>query len=541
MKNKINIKILILSIIFSLLTIIGESYKKINSINYISNHIFRSISLFVIYTILIYLFIYVICKLFKKISIKKDSKVLEYIFDKHIILVPIFILLCWLPFIIIKYPGSPGWDFYYMMRETYIRVVTRHFPFLYIYFCRLFTDFGIRINNVEMGLFLLTLVHTFTMLYSFFLCFKYMRKWNINYKYRLFVLLFFGLNPLFLNYSNTIYHDVLYSSFMLIYMLLLTDILIVKKIDIKLLIKISIISLLIIITRKNGIYVIIPISIILLIKYIKGIKKKIILILPIILYFLVQISISIYQFETSKSYLSTSWGEILSIPIQNISRYSRDYHKDITNKEKQELDEVLEYDKAGISYYPKNADDVKNSAFIYNPNFDELVNFLKIWFKLFIRHPGCYIESFINNTYQLYYPFENTTYLFTYVLDNIKDKDIELGFKLEENSYERKNIINSFNTSIENIPFIKYIDDPGIYCWLFIILLFFLRKKKNILPLIPNIMTFIITLVGPTIDYNSRYAFPIIFSIFVLYAFYSTNLIKDEGKNKSKSYNINRR
>ena len=64
-------------------------------------------------------------------------------------------------------------------------------------------------NNANIGLFLLTILHAMVMAVSFSSIFNYLKKWNISYKIRIFILLFYAIMPLFGNYATTIYHDIL--------------------------------------------------------------------------------------------------------------------------------------------------------------------------------------------------------------------------------------------------------------------------------------------------------------------------------------------
>lgn len=514
--NKTNI---LLSILFSLFTIIGESYKLMDSWDYILHNPVRTIGLFLLYIIIYYVILLFLDKILNKVAIKKKgSKITQLIFDKKPFLFPfLFILLFWLPFIIIKYPGTPGWDFYHFLNNYYMfdEGLTNHFPIVYVFTCVYFIKFGIWIHNVNMGLFLLTIFHMLFMLISFSITFYYLKKWSINYKYRWFLLLFFSLNPLFANYSTTLYHDIISSSLLLIYTLILTDF-ILETVNTKKLLIFSVISLLICLSKKNGIYIITPINIYIIFKYIKNTTnfkmfKIFLLLVPTIIFLVI-------HYISSHWYYSKGVLEAISIPIQNIARYSRDYHDDISNKDLENINGLLDYNLAGKLYNPTLVDTARNEAGNYFYTTDQVINFLKSWIHLFFKHPTCYIQSFINNTYQLYYPFEKTTYLFFEVKEESNYRTI-IDFENPKKFINIKNTLKQKTNEFQNIPIIGCIDDPGIYIWL-LIYLFTKIKKKNKLPVIPSIFIFLMCLTGPTIDYNSRYTFPIIFSVFPLLAFY---------------------
>jgi hypothetical protein len=519
-----------LAILFSIITIVGESYKKIDSWDLIFNHIVRSILLFFIYILVFYFVILLLEKIVINLKAKNmtKNKITYSIFEKHPFLYP-FIILClfYLPYLIIKYPGTPGWDFYHFMNNYYQfdQTLTQHFPLLYVFTCVYFIKFGLFLNHPNIGLFLLTCFHALCLITSFALTFYYLKKWNIHYKFRWFLLFFYGLNPLFGNYATTIYHDIAYSSFMLVYILLLTDFLFDRKsITKKKIMILSILSFLICCTRKNGIFIVLPTNLIILFKYSKPYLTKMIrifMILPIILFLITEVLFSL-------KYVKTSYLEAMSIPIQTISRYSRDYHNDATFEEQVNITQVLNYEWIAQLYNPTLADPARNKGGNYFATKEELANFFKTWFTLFFRHPDAYIQAVINNTYQLYYPFEKTTYLFFKVKEE-SNYDTIINFTEPTILKTPKKILENITQTYENIPLIRYIDDPGYYSWiLFFILLLVKKYKSKLLPLIPLIMTFLCCIAGPTIDYNSRYAFPIIFSILPLFAFYSSYICQKQ-------------
>lgn len=503
-----------LSCFFAFLTLLGYSYKMIDSWDLILATPIKNIFLFVIYTFVYLIVILFLEKIFYKIGINKNEN--SKIFDKHPLLIPMLILfLCWLPWLIIKYPGSPGWDFYYMLNyfhglETGL---TQHFPLCYVFMCGFMIKIFEFLGNANLGLYILSLLHGFSMMLSFSLIFVYLKKWNIHYKYRIFLILFFCINPIFCNYALTIYHDVIYSSFFVVYVLLLTDIVVEKNLSKKKLIGMSLLALCICLTRKNGIYVVIPTQLFVFLKY-KLVRPKILLLLPILLFYTSEYVFSLYYYKTSVL-------EALTIPIQTVARYAKEYPNDITEEEKEKVNQFINYDRAGILYNPTLVDDVRNNTGNYRLTNEDLKRFFPVWVKLFFRHPTVYLEAVINITYQLYYPFEKTTYLFFDLMDN---KNYYSIVKFSEVSFLQpaKNILKNIAKTYEKIPIVKYFDDPGFYIWLFFLLLVLLYKNKlEVLPIIPLFMTFLCCLAGPAIDYHGRYVFPILFTLFYLYAFYS--------------------
>ena len=104
--------ILILSLLFTLFVIIGNSFLICNSFKYITKNIFINIILFIIILILFYIIInYLFNKLdnkklvkLKKLDFFKKTKIYE-IFKNHPFITSfIIIIICWIPYIISFYP-----------------------------------------------------------------------------------------------------------------------------------------------------------------------------------------------------------------------------------------------------------------------------------------------------------------------------------------------------------------------------------------------------------------------------------------------------
>lgn len=481
---KKNLKYIILSLVYSFFTILGFCYKNNNTLERVNNPLILIIS-FIFFSSIYFLFMIHIKKFIDKINIK-NTKVSNFIFDRHSFICPLLIILIsWLPFVIAKFPADPGWDFYEIASRG---LKTSHFPYAYSFICTtLYKNF----NNI--GLFLLSLIHLIPMLISFSLVFVYLKKWNTNYIYRYLILIFYSFNILFGSYSMVLYSDIIFSSLLLIYTLIIIDYIDNKKINILLFL---FIILSICLFKKNGFYIILVPTIFISIRF----KKLLYKILPVI------ILLSCFTFNSyMKNHHKSSSMLELSIPIQQIARYSKEYHDDITEKDINNINRIVDYNILNKTYNPINVDDAINeSRTNYNYSKEDRKYFIKSYFNLFKKHPKVYIQAFINNTYNLYYPYQNSTPLIF-------------------NNY--KTYIKNYVNIINEIPLIQYLDEPAFYIWILIFLVIVVLKNKlNILPIIPLVIVFITCLFGPAIYLYTRYALSIIFTIFPLCCYYKKKL-----------------
>lgn len=151
--------------------------------------------------------------------------------------------------------------------------------------------------------------------------------------------------------------------------------------------------------RNNGIYIVVCILpfVILLGKYYR--KQCALLFLVIIAgYFLLQKAL-LYGLNATEG----SAEEALSVPIQQLTRVYYEHGENAFEEE--ELDLIYE----GISaqelgaYNPFLSDNIKN-VFDYRIVQDNKKDFLFLWLKKGMQYPGEYINAFLDNTYQAWYP-----------------------------------------------------------------------------------------------------------------------------------------
>ena len=69
--------------------------------------------------------------------------------------------------------------------------------------------------------------------------------------------------------------------------------------------------------------------------------------------------------------------EIVTIPIQTLARYSRDYNEDISIEEKMDVNGFINYDLAGELYNPVLVDPARNNAGNYFSTNEEKIKFFK--------------------------------------------------------------------------------------------------------------------------------------------------------------------
>ena len=284
--------------------------------------------------------------------------------------------------------------------------------------------------------------------------------------------------------------------------------------------------------RNNGKYVIYPMVLLLLILFFIQYKKTgvlrraaLCLLLPVLAANLIQSGL-MRRYDIEKG----SIREALSMPIQQTARYVLERGDEVTEEERAAIAAVLDYDNMAQDYYPMESDPVKDA---FNPEATtaDVLNYLKTWVRMGLKHPMVYVKATVNQNYPLVYPFSECNALTNstlnrhhlYAAETIGIHDVELAPRLN-------NIRDEFNQDLFYLPF------AGLVCSIpvHVLVLMFLccyalsrRRWRFFIPALPLLLSVGIVLLAPGIAGTPRYAYPIVFSLPVVMAYYYS-LVKKE-------------
>lgn len=161
--------------------------------------------------------------------------------------------------------------------------------------------------------------------------------------------------------------------------------------------------------RKNGMYIYVPVICLLLIKLVKNCINKesekvhwkkvrtviICLILPLALAKGISGFIEYYYHVEQDSPK-----EMFSLPFQQTARYVRDYGTEVTEDEKQAIEKVLDYNSLAEIYSEVTADPVKTTY--HAQNTKELMDYFTVWFRLVFK-ASCLLYRIILESKLLYF------------------------------------------------------------------------------------------------------------------------------------------
>lgn len=518
----------ILSIIFTVLMILGYSYDT----NYTPDLVFNS-NIHILVTLVKFIGFYFlfknllnsIYKYFKDGKFKEKTNKLTTMFSKHPYLFSFIVLfIVYGIYLIIFYPGVINYDNANQIKEV-LGMHTRYLdsivvindnitltnfnPILHTLLLGNLFKLGVNIGNVNFGLFLYTFLQMIVVVAVLSYSLKFLYKEGVKSKYLLLILLAYIIIPYFLLYAITCVKDTLFTMFVLLYIIKLYQFI---KYDFKFkdYVLFMITILLVILFRNNGIYLILlSLPFTLIIK--KGIRKQIVLMCVLVIGF----NYGYGQVLSVLEIPNTSIREMLSIPFQQTARYVKYHESDVTEEQKKAIDTILTYDTLGSRYNPILSDKVKNEYNKYATD-EELMDYFKAWFEMFWNHPMTYVNATVSNVYGYFYP---ATYRW-YVYNTLNEKLPEAGFDYHfiDSLEPLRGFIQGYSEVFKYVPVVQLSVNCGFYTWsyLFLMVVLILQKKQRyIILLAPAFSLVLMNVAGPANTYF-RYVLPYAVSLFTI-------------------------
>ena len=525
----------ILSLLFSLFTTIGNSFLIYDSFKLLYKNIILGFLNLILFILLFIMFRYLISHLFNYFDKNNDHSLsknkFSIFFDNHPFITSfIIILICWLPYFILFYPGILSPDPSFQIKQffgipnkysSYVvllddaQIITNHHPVLHTLLLGGCLKLGHYFNNDNLGLFIYIIIQSIVFISTLAYTIKFLKDINIDSKYRFISLLIYALVPVFPMYTVTFVKDVFFACYIIIFISFLYK-MIINKFTVKDLICLLIIATLITISRNNGIYVILLTLIPLLFIKVRSKMPIICVLLGSICLFYTYDKLILPSFKITP----TSVREALSIPFQQTARTVKYNEKVISKKDKKVIDQVLDYDTLSFRYNSGLSDPVKNSYNRYATKND-LKEYLIVWFKEGIKSPLTYIEATISNTYGYYYPLKTNWYVY-YKEDKRINED---GFNYHYNKLKKpRKVLTLFAQGFPYIPGVGLLVNIGINVWILMIMIGYLIMKKrikNALYLMPSIVLFLVCLASPANCYF-RYALPFVFALPLNYGIFKS-------------------
>lgn len=465
----------------------------------------------------------------------------------------IILVIAFIPYFVISYPSIFMGDTRTQIRQAFSELkiamgymspkyllsdevyINQHHPVahtLLMHCCILLGDALMQSFNA--GIFMYSLLQSIIFLAALAYSISFLlREGIITYSYSFFAVIYCVIHPLLRNYMFLATKDTIYAASFTLLILFLFGILLGKQG------KSAIIGIILsgtgmLLFRNESRYILLLSF--LLISIVNKTNRKIALVL--LGYFTLFTGLMFYVLFPILKFSPGSKREMLSVPFQQTARYVSFHADEVTEEEKDAINRVLNYDKLVENYNPDLSDDVK-ATYKEEASKNDLFNYFRIWGKMFLKHPGTYIQATMNNYYQYFYPgdvrFLRFTYSWSETCFENTNKDIELlgkQFSYPKSTMKIRQFSDTFYDKLSSFPLISLMMTPASYNWLLIIMFAYGIKNRQrrstvcVLLVIP-ILVMLICILGPCNGYYGRYSYPIVVLMPLLIPMYLNIISRD--------------
>jgi len=515
----------ILALIFSLLMVFGYSYAFSSTAQLVWKNglvLVFAICKFIGYYYFFLVGISLTAQSFLKMKLKNVPAFFKEKFLKHPFLFSFVVLfLCYLPYLIAFYPGVINYDAANQIKEV-MGIPTRYMdsvilldesvtltnfnPILHTFFIGGFFKLGVLLGNVNLGIFFSTFLQFLIVIAIFAYALSYLYREGVSLKILFFVLLFFAFVPVFPFYALTGVKDVLFSSFVLLFVLKL-HFLISHSARARDYLIFFLIALLVILLRNNGIYTVL-LGLLFLLCY-RNLRVMAFTCFVLCLGFYIGFNRVLLP---SLHISNTSIREILSIPFQQTARYAKYYEEEFSERDKAIVDQILTFDTLKDRYNPSLSDPVKNEFNKYATR-EDLIRYFEVWANGLVKRPGVYMNATINNVYGYFYP--NISGWYFYYQLNPKLPEAGFDYHFIDSLQGVRQVLSGYGLIFPHIPILGMLVNVGfiVWCYLFLSMLLIAQKRKNLFVLlIPGLSLILVCVVSPANTYF-RYILPCLFSL----------------------------
>ena len=504
--------------IFTFFMVFGYSYIKLDSWDLILSGKFQilislinSIGFFCLWkNILDFLVIKIVQMKWKEWKIPAKFKLIK---EHRIIGCFAFLIICWLPYIIIYYPGTLNSDALFQILQFYGDIPwTTHHPILPTILYGLFMKLGTAIVNNNFGIFLNNFLQLLCAAYLLSYSIKYLCQYCRNDLIAVILLAYFSLLPIWPINFYTECKDSWFILAFLFYIILLIKLVVKKGYETKReWISLFFSMIFVYLFRNNGSFIIL-LTMPFVVIGIKECRKKIVI--STVATIMICVLFNTTLMKTLKIEKGSK-GEILSIPLQQTARYVKEY--ELEEQEIKVIEKVVAIEDIKTYYQTETVDFVK--ACYKNPTNEELKEYFKIWFTMFLKHPTTYIQATMNATYGYFYP-DRTEYKDGIAMfelnawENLNHGKFDIHFAIDKENQIR-GTIESYAYMLRDIPIIGLLYSCGTYTWLLLVTTFlclYFKRYKELLIQIPLYVVVLVCVASP-VNAFVRYVQPLMISM----------------------------
>ena len=433
------------------------------------------------------------------------------------VLLPVILLCCWLPWFLYNFPGVMTPDSISQYSQAMgLTGYSDHHPFAHTLLIKLFLSLGMALfDNVYAAIACYTIFQMLLMALLLCYCLCILYRYGAGRKLCLLFLIFYACVPYNGSFAVTMWKDVLFSGFLLLFALCIYRLLHLYPSDEKLkkqpgLLALLLLSgLLVCLFRSNGLYVFLLTSPFLVIV----LRREWKLLLPgllIVAALALCIKGPVYD---AIGVAEPAFSESLSIPAQQIARVVHE-GRTLTQEQIDLLNQTVDYDSIADYYQPELSDPVKALIQYGNPEYLEAHKgaYLKLWIQLGLRYPLDYWNAFVDQTRGYWFPGEPGLT----VNESISPNDVGLTGQSVLRGTAAWKVVEILNKLYTIFPLYGLLYSIGAFTWAAI---FWCAncalngRKRNCLLFIPFFALILTLCLATPVAADLRYAYPLILSM----------------------------
>lgn len=402
-----------------------------------------------------------------------------------------------------KYPGNLSPDSISLIEQIMLGRYSNHHPFYYTMLIKIFVEMGLNIfGELNAAIAFFHIMQIIFMAGCFSIATMTLYDENISIYIVIIIYGFYFLMPFHIMYSFTMWKDVMFGGFVLLFLVSVYRVLNnVGENGLFNWIVLGSSGLGICLFRSNGFFAFIITVIAFSILFWK--MKRIVCFLFFV------IAIGFFMKHTALESIGVTQPDIvetLSIPLQQVSRVIVE-HNDFSDSQRKLLYDVVNIESIPEVYQSYISDPVKN--LIRNTGNEQCIQehklaYLKLYLEVGLKHPASYIKAWIDETKG----FWNAGYSYWRWADGVYEN--EFGISRVVYSEFINKCLNDYLWIFSEISFFQLFLSIGVYVWIVLFLCFICivrRDRIGVFMSIP-ILAIIFSLIISTPVYSEfRYAY----------------------------------
>lgn len=424
------------------------------------------------------------------------------------------ILVIGLPYLYAFYPGGVYSDMFEQINSYYEARISDHHPVLTTYLNVFLVQLGSHISD-NFGIFICNLVQylLFCLAVGYLLGMLY--QLTESRKTVLVCLLFYVLVPAFYHFSYLLEKEGIYSPLLVLYCCLIIKFLLETKLSKREWALFAALNVLLLLVRKEGIYVVGISAAALLCVSLQNVKvrKQLLCVLALIL------CVHVGYHQIFLRVLHIPEGDIreaLNVPLMQTALFIKEEYDDITEEEYLALQAVFDDDlvKIGEYYDPVISDGVK-AHFRQGLDREAYRQYFSAYVHMGLRHPGIYVRALLEHISAYIFPERYWTWYIYMDLDELgeewKSPYLNVCNDPAPAAAAMRQLYHRYTSTWENFPALSLTTSPGAYTWVYLFLfalLFRLPDKKYLAAFIPILCVWGVSCLSPVNGYT-RYFIPI--------------------------------